>query len=391
MRRVKHALSGSLALLTLAAGCPREERPRPQDATDCRFTVLRTEIQVLAAWREGARVETSPCLGRSWCAAAEKEVLARHLSEEVLLIQVGEAHFERPALARHRRMASSAGIAHLLPGRGGALLLFEDHLELLLPSGASERFAWPALAPGERVWAPLVVPGGAGLILTSKRRDEALSRPFLWLREPPGQPARPAGSRPFRTSADELGWLLPTTRGWELELPGGERRALPWPKESRPQVWADEEQHVAWSKRRLVATRAEASYEVALDDDKVFGMRSGVYLLARARGLFRVGASALEPVLPRQADKDLVGAQLPPGAFVERVLAASDGEARLAVVERVRLAGCRVEDRVYEIALPDGKATTLARGERVRLHPAYSLGQLVLVEADAHYEVMNSQ
>lgn len=394
MRRVKSALVGSCIFLLLAGGCQRQQEEAAPDVTDdCRYTLLRPERQQLRVW-DGRFLDEDPrpCFDRSHCFAGRARTRVYPSADGLLAIEVGERRWERPvpsrpppATARHH------GLFHALAGDDAVVLVHETELEVLTEAG-SERFPLPTLARGEVLGGPILAHGGVGVtLLPDSAECGAPVRPFLWLRPPSEGGAETAAlARPLLRHEQPVGSLERAEDGWRVRLASGFSALAAPPSPVAPHVSVGEGEVFVVEKDRARALSLDGtSFELALGPhESVVEVGGRLYRLGLGSGIERVTAKGTERVLSRAPDADLAGAPLPKGAHVERQLYAADEERRLAVVERVRLPGCRVEDRVHVIDVAARTVTTLRDGEGVRLHPRFARGRLHFTEAEARYELV---
>lgn len=395
MRPVKPALAASLIFLLLASGCPRERHgSAPESVDECRYTLLRPERQRLRVW-DGRFLDEDGrgCFGRSHCLTGGERTRVHRSAADTLAIEVGDARYERPLPERlSRRQTHHSGLAHAIAGDDVVALLHARELEVFTAAGG-ERFPFPTLHEGERLALPVLAGGGVGFVLAPDTASSELPvRPFLWLREPAKHPqAVSSEGRPLLLRGETVGRLFRANDGWRVRLASGFAALAAPPHPTPPDVTVGDggaELYVHHKRHLRVLGPGGAAFALDLEERDVLTVAADrLYLLAPGRGVERLSPKGRALLHERMEGADLAGRRLPKGAYVERVQASGD-ETRLAVIERVRFPGCRVEDRVHVLDLRTTTLQTLAEGEAVRLHPRFARGRLHFVEAEVRYDAV---
>lgn len=398
MRWVKPALTRSLLIVIVAmllTGC--RERPRdPPPATvvvdDCRYTVRRPERKKVRVW-DGRFLdeEEIPCFGRSRCLVGSEDTRVYASAPDRLTVEVAERRFERPILGRPLEEVVPHNALHqALVGNHAVALIDQDQIEVLWLGGEA-RFPRPPLRPGEAYAAPVVVEDGLAIALGEHARAGLPVRPLLWLKAPSAHGGRGAApAAPLIRDGLIVGELLRQGSGWRVSLSSGVTVDVPLASAVPPSLWLSDDNVVAYHRKTLVALSYDGKrHERALKHkDQIIEVNDAVYLLGLARGVERITPAGVDVVIAPLPQHDLGGQRLEPGAKVDRLHVSGDDERRIAVVERVLLPGCRVQDRLHIVDVDAREVTTLARDDRVRLHPRFSFGKLHFTEADAVYEVI---
>ncbi len=393
MHAVKPALAISL-LTVLVGGC--EERPRVPAAAvdDCRYTVRRPERQVLRAW-DGRFLddERISCFGRSRCLVGFEDTRVYRQELGRLVIEVGERRWQRAVpRAVPKRIAAWSSLGHAVVSQHAVALVGPAEIEVLW-AGGEATFPRPALEKGEAFGGIALVGNGIGMSLIEHEHAGLPVRPFVWLRAPTAQDGGSgATSAPMLRDGVVIGQIERAPQGWKVTLASGPSVVVPLDTPAPPGLWITRDGDViARDEERLLALAPDgARQELSLDDeDRVVGLDDRVYLLGPKRGVERVTASGLSVILARAAGHDLGGDALPKGAVVERLQVSGDDERRVAVIERIAFPGCRAEDRVHLVDVNARTVTTLASGDRVRLHPRFARGKLHFTEAESSYEVIS--
>lgn len=398
MRPVKPAFTRSLvAFAFLVSGCQETRRPDPAPADvvdECRYTLRRPERQRVRVW-DGRFLEDEQisCFARSRCVIGSRHTRVFWSAPGQLVIEVKDKRWERPSPRLPPVEASAHNrLGNALIGRDAVATLGASVVEVLTADG-DHRFPTPALLEGEAFSSPALVGDGIGLTLGEHDQRGLPVRPLLWLREPSratGADAGPAPSSPLVHEGRIVGELTRTATGWHAALSSGWSASLPLAKASPPALLYGGDEVVSWDRHRLLAVARDGrrfTREIPLGH-QVVASKEAVYLLGTSGALERVDASGAVPVIDRKPGHDLGGAALLAGSVVERVQLAVDERQRAAVIERVRLRGCRVEDRVHVVDLGSRQVTTLAKDDQVRLHPTFARGRLHFLEADSTYEAI---
>lgn len=395
MRRVKPALLRScVALALLSSGCSRQQggAPSPDVTDECRYTVLKPERQQLRTWDGGFLDEALPCFGRSLCVAGAERTRVYRSAPERLTIEVGERRYERTArTGRIRRVPHYRGLSHAIVGNDAVALVHERDLEVLTAEGEA-RFPLPELEPGEAYGGPVLVADGVGLSLVEHEDQGLPVRPFLWLKRPSAGAAEgtSAAGWPLVCEREVIGRLERGSDGWRVVLTRGFAATVAPPSPVPPGVWVgrDELLVVQDDSVRVIGYDGARSALELSDEDALVEVADRYYRVSVTDGVERLRGAGAETVIPRAPGHDLAGARLPDGAVVERLQESGDEERRIAVLERIRLPGCRVEDRLHIVDVEARTVRTIANDDRVRLHPRFTRGRLHVVEAEAVYEVV---
>jgi hypothetical protein len=221
----------------------------------------------------------------------------------------------------------------------------------------------------------------------------------LWVRSDEGPyrlhwllaPGKPHNGLPITSEDGSVaGWMHASDEGIVFEHTSGEF----WPPvpQRRPLgVQASGSTVLVRARNESRFFDESGGHAVVLPSGTLTFMAAGaIHTLDPRQGLLRQDARGTTRVWPASAGTDLAGKPLPPGAGLERLQATSFGN-EVLVIERIRLADCRGEDRVHLVRLAADTVTvrTLVSDDKIRMHPRYVQDAFRWVEADSNYVSMD--
>lgn len=274
--------------------------------------------------------------------------------------------------------ASKPALSGILVG-GDALVLDEGRFFTAYSPSGTKRLEMPPLPPDTSL-ASLVTAGG-GLCATGWQGRTPVQVVLAPASSPP-----PLGAAPCPIGDGNggiAGWLLPGPRARIVDVAGtvvelGVPLGLDAMGKRIEGGWLVHHREGGLLQRDGRTTlRLEGSVGFAVDGKRIYVFEP------RARRISMVDGDALAPLYQEKSGRGL-GGPLSAGAAVERWQFAVHGD-RALIIERVRLASCELEDRVYLMELSSAKTRLVLRGDRVRLHPLWAEGRFHFVEAESEY------
>ncbi|MEW5850248.1 MAG: hypothetical protein AB2A00_15775 [Myxococcota bacterium] len=396
-----------LVLVTLA--CPRTEEPvdparevrrlmsgvAPEH---CQRVLRQAEDLHVVGWANGQMTtDKLPCHGGALCFDGADDAVALRQVDDALDVRVGT-----------HRWRGNVEEGSKLGGKLHGVLLHHGLGLVAMPEG------WLLLDAREA--APLPIPplkleedesvtsvrrfptGHAVTVVNRERCDEVKARRLVWIagRPEPMLERVPDGAEPMLSSKRGLlGWYQCTSpQTLTVTRVDGARVDFPVPCHNPPTV----DMHTG-----VMVLHGAGEVQVSIHDGKPFRqpLVSGLcvttdvdraLVLDPREGVLEVTSEGFKQHIPAPRDRDMAGTRLPAGSVREKVRFYTHGARREVLVnERIRHESCYVEDRIHLLDLATRKVTTLASGDRVRMHPQPALGGWYWVEGTPRYQFLDRE
>jgi hypothetical protein len=390
MTRVALLFVAVPALLLAGAGCSKKEASAAGATTDCSKTLRRPLERRVVVYEAGELKELDvDCGRRSRCVLSRDGALVTLKGRQTLGIQVGERRWQRP-FGDYGQLKSAAHLKGAIPGFRIVGWFDAGHVEVFRETGEPERIALPSLAPHERIVSIGELSGGLRLSLVAAHDQDERARDALWLR-PPSAEARawPDGARLIVHERELVGWVEGERGKREfVSAADGARRPVTLEGGMGEPPFALVKDDVLIERAGMTARLSSLDGKSVRLDLKPFDetmFKDGGFFLLRQTGLGRVTPGGIEPLYPLEPGRDLRGKALAAGARVARLRGRRVSKEQAIIIERVVSSSCRAEDRVHLFDFATRELSTIAEGDRMRVHPFAYDDKPAWVEARTSY------
>lgn len=356
---------------------------------DCRMTLRQPAgDKRLVRWDGNEIVEIgATCGARSRCGVGGEQTAVYLVGPSTVRIEAGAHSWERPVVTGVD-VTGAGGLRGFLASQLTVARVTEEEVEVFTTDGRVRVAPTPATAPHEAIGSVDVIGDSVAVRIGARDPCEEIVRRATWLIAGETAALVPPGAYPHVWNGELTGWEIDPGRHDELvAFPSAKVTRLVLGTFDAPaEVRLLEELVVEHGGASLRVTDGERSavYPFSGSEALVYS-RSHPFGLSLEHGLRRFTARGIEPVLPLDDGHDLAGAPLPSGASVERLQVARVDGHRLVVIERLRLPGCRLDERAHLIDTRSGERRLLASGDLLRVLPLSFAGSPAWVESPVRY------